>query len=137
MTGDSGTVNLPFTSSSGTCCVYLGATKLPIGCIYTSSPTEVDYILTVHEEDLLPESSDLQIVHYGLTTNSSYSTQDFDLKCYSLMHTTTPGSNDLIFQSLGVPFKYDSDDSSYIGASAITLSGYTQKINNKAAVTEF
>ena len=59
MTGDSGTVNLPFTSSSGTCSIYLSNMKLPIGCIYTSSPTEVDYILTVHEEDLLPADSDM------------------------------------------------------------------------------
>jgi hypothetical protein len=46
ITGDSGSTNLPFTAS-GTCCVYVGDTKLPVGCIFTSSPTEVDYILTV------------------------------------------------------------------------------------------
>ena len=79
----------------------------------------------------------MEIVHYGLTTNSTYNTINFDLICYSLVYTTTPGSNDIIFQSLSVPFNYDADDTSYIGDSAVTLNGYTQKINNKAAVTEF
>lgn len=137
MTGDLGTTNLPFTSSSGTCSIYLMTTKLPIGCIYTSSPTEVDYILTVHEEGLLPKSSVMSIVHYGLDTNSSYSTQDYDLKVYSLVYTTSPGANDLIFEALSLPFNYGGDDSSYIGPSEISLSGYSQKVNNKGAITDF
>ena len=137
MTGNLGTTNLPFTSSTGTCAIYIASTKLPVGCVYTSSPTEVDYILTVHEGGLLAKDAMMSIVHYGLNTNSTYSTQNFDLKCYSLVYTASPGANDLIFQANSVPFKYGGDDTSYIGQSSITLSDFVQQINNKAAITKF
>ena len=39
------------------------------------------------------------------------------MSCYSLVYTTSPGSNDLIFEALALPFNYDGDDSSYIGQS--------------------
>ena len=137
MTGNLGTTNLPFTSSSGTCSIYLGSTKLPVGCIYTSNPTEVDYILTIHEAGLLPKNSQMSIIHYGLTTNSTYNTITYDIKCYSLVYTTSPGANDLIFEASGLSFNYNADDTTYLGQSAITFSDFSQTTNNKVAITSF
>lgn len=44
--GQSGTTNLPFTIT-GTCAVYYSGVKQPIGCNFASSPTQVDYTLTI------------------------------------------------------------------------------------------
>lgn len=55
---DSG-VNLPFTTSGGTCAIYLNGVKTKVGCIYTTNPTKADYILTVGETDLLPAGSNM------------------------------------------------------------------------------
>jgi hypothetical protein len=46
MIGDSGSTNLPF-SADGTCCVYVGSTKQPITCHFTSAPTFIKYTLRV------------------------------------------------------------------------------------------
>ena len=54
-------------------------------------------------------------MHYGLTTNASYTTINFDLKVYTLENTNAPGSNDLLFSKTTVPFNYDGDDTTYIG----------------------
>jgi hypothetical protein len=49
--------NLPFTTSSGTCSIYLAGVKTSVGCIFTTSPTKADYVLTIPEPDLLPAGS--------------------------------------------------------------------------------
>lgn len=136
MTGAGG-VNLPFTSLTGTCCINVDGIKTPIGCIYTSSLTEMDYVLTIKERDLLPAGTDLEIMHFGLTTNASYSTQLFDLKVYSLVNTNSPGTNDIIFYKDGLTFNYNADDPTYLGSSQLILASYKQETNNKAAVTTF
>lgn len=116
MTGANGT-NLPFTSASGTCCINVNGIKTPIGCIYTSNLIEVDYILTIKERDLLPAGTNLEIMHYGLTTNASYSTQNFNLVVYSLVNTNAPLSDDIIFEKSGAPINYGVDDPTYLGPS--------------------
>jgi hypothetical protein len=117
MIGDS-SANLPFTTSTGTCAIYLAGVKTSVGCIYTTSPTKADYILTIIEPDLLPAGSSMEIVHYGLDTNSSYNPITFALKCYSLVNTNTPSVSDLIFFSDGVPFPYgNGSDATYKGPS--------------------
>ena len=128
---------MPFSPISGTCGIYSGDDKLPIGCIFTSSPTEVDYIIVINEPDLLPAGSEMSIMHYGLSTNTSNNAVNFDLKCYSLVNTNSPGTNDLIFSVNTIPFKYGATDPRYIGASEMSLDSYIEVTNNKAAVTSF
>ncbi len=123
-------VNLPFTTSGGTCAIYLNGIKTKVGCIYTTSPTKADYVLTIGETDLLPAGSNMEIIHYGLNTNSSYNSTTFNLKCYSLVNTNTPSTNELIFYANTVPFLYDSADTTYIGPSEISLASFVQKTNN-------
>lgn len=65
----------------------------------------------------MPAGTDLQIMHHGLTTNSSYSTIQFNLEVFSLVNTNAPGANDLIFFKNTINFNYGTDDTSYIGQS--------------------
>lgn len=110
--------NLPFTTSGGTCAIYLQGVKTSVGCTYTTNPTKADYVLSINEPDLLPAGSSMEIVHYGLDTNSSYIPITFALKCFSLVTTNTPGSGELIFFADGVPFPYgNASDLRYKGPS--------------------
>lgn len=90
--GDS-SANLPFTSTTGTCAIYVAGAKKPVGCSYTSVPTNIIYVISINEPDLLPSGTNMEIVHFGLTTNASYNSITFALKCYSLVSTSTPGVN--------------------------------------------
>lgn len=47
MLGDSA-ANLPFTSSTGTCAIYVAGVKKPVSCSYTSVPTNIIYVLTIY-----------------------------------------------------------------------------------------
>lgn len=47
MVGDS-SANLPFTSSTGTCAIYVAGAKKSVGCSYTSVPTNIIYVLTIN-----------------------------------------------------------------------------------------
>ena len=58
-----------------------------------------------------------------------------DLKCYSLLTTSTPGANQLIFSATAVPFPYNS--ASYLGATALTLGSFTQWTSSKGVVESF
>ena len=80
-----GTDNLPFSPAGGTCAIYIDDTKLPISCTFTSSPDELDYILVINEPDLLPTATEMTIIHYGLSTNTSDNAMAFDLHCFSLV----------------------------------------------------
>lgn len=137
MTGSS-SVNLPFTTSTGTCAIYLAGVKTTVTCTFTTSPTKANYVLTITEPDLLPAGTNMEIVHYGLNTNSSYNSITYDLKCSSLLNTNTPGTNDVIFQATAAPMPYGNNtDLTYIGPSEIKLASFVQTINNKAAITSF
>ena len=136
MTGSSG-ANMPFLPLGGTCGIYVGSTKLPITCYLTTSPTQVLFTLVIDEPDLLPASTQMSIMHYGLSSNVSNNAVNFDLKCYSLLNTNSPGTNDLIFSASTIPFEYGATDSRYMGPSSVTLASYMQESNNKAAITAF
>lgn len=127
--------NLPFTSTTGTCAIYVAGVKKPVSCSYTSVPTNIIYVISINEPDLLPSGTNMEIVHFGLTTNASYSTITFALKCYSLVSTSTPGTNEIIFKADAVSFPYS--PATYIGPSNIVLGSYVQTVNNKAAITSF
>lgn len=90
--GDS-SANLPFTSTTGTCAIYVAGVKKSISCSYTSVPTNIIYVISINEPDLLPSGTNMEIVHFGLTTNATYNSITFALKCYSLVSTSTPGVN--------------------------------------------
>ena len=79
--------------------------------------------------------SGFSLVHYGLTSNASYSTVNVDINCYSLLTTSSPSTNDLIFSATGISFPYNSG--AYIGASALNLASFTQWTSSKAVVEEF
>lgn len=125
----SSSINLPFTFT-GTCAVYYNNAKTSAGCNFASSPTQIDYTLTILESGLLPAGSGFRIVHYGLTSNSSYNAVSVSLTCYSLLSTTTPGANDVIFSVSTVSFPYNG--ANYIGASSLNLGSFTQWTQTKA-----
>ena len=107
ITGKPGTTNLPFLSSAaGTCSIFYLNQRMPIGCIHTSSFTRLQYTLSIKEEGLLPAGGNMQIVHYGLSTNSSYNTVLVDIVVSSLIINPIPVANDLIFQKLDVSFAW-------------------------------
>lgn len=54
-------------------------------------------------------------MHYGLTTNSSYTTVNVDIKVSSLLNNPTPADSDLIFKKTGVSFAWAG--ANYIGQS--------------------
>lgn len=134
ITGNPGTTNLPFTFT-GTCAVYYNGAKTPTGCNFVAVPTQVTYTLTILESGLIPAGSGFSIVHYGLTSNSSYNNINVDINCFSLMTTSTPGVNQLIFSATAVQFPYNS--ASYIGASSLSLGSFTQWTNSKAVIESF
>ncbi len=84
-------------------------------CTFTSSPTLLLYTLLINEEGLLPANDNLRIVHYGLSTNSSYNAVTVDITVSSLLNNPTPVASDLIFKKTGVTF--DWNGTSYIGPS--------------------
>ncbi len=105
--GNAGTTNIPFLSSAaGTCSIFKGNKRQPISCIHSSSPTQLLYTLLINEEGLLPAGDNLTIVHYGLSTNSSYSTVNVDITLSSLLNNPTPLPADLIFKKTGVSFAW-------------------------------
>ena len=75
------------------------------------------------------------MVHYGLTSNSSYNTINVDINCYSLLTTSTPGANDMIFSATGISFPYSSG--AYLGITALNLGSFTQWTGSKAVIEEF
>lgn len=79
--------NIPFTSSApGTCAIYYGGKKTKIGCIFDSVATQLDYTLTINEENLLPKNSDITILHYGMTNSAAVqSAVNVNITCYSLV----------------------------------------------------
>ena len=126
-----GASNLPFTFS-GTCAVYYNSAKTNAGCNFVTSPTTVTYTLTILETGLIPSGSGFAIVHYGLTSNSSYSTITTSLNCYSLLTTSTPAASQLIFNAATVSFPYNG--ASYIGPTTLGLGSFSQWTANKAVV---
>ena len=64
---------------------------------------------------MLPAGGSFSIVHYGLTTNSSYTTVNVDIKVSSLLNNPTPADSDLIFKKTGVSFAWSG--ANYIGQS--------------------
>lgn len=132
--GNPGTTNLPFTFS-GTCAVYYNNSKTSVGCHFSQVPTKVTYKLTILEGGLIPMGAGFSLVHYGLTSNSSYSSINVDINCYSLLTTSTPGAGQLIFSATAVPFPYASSD--YIGITALNLGSFTQWTQSKAVVESF
>lgn len=127
-------INLPF-AFTGTCAVYYNNAKTSAGCNFATSPTQVDYTLTILESGLIPAGSGFSIVHYGLTSNSSYNAVTVSLTCFSLMSTSTPGANDVIFSVASVSFPYQA--ANYIGPSSLTLGSFTQWTQAKATVERF
>lgn len=43
-----GGINLPFSSPSGTCAIYVSSSKMPITCIFYFNPTNIAYTLIVN-----------------------------------------------------------------------------------------
>lgn len=133
-----GSSNLPFTfvnfgDSLTTCSVYYNSIVQPITCTWTSSlPTSISYTLTILESGLLPSGSGFSLVHYGMTSNSSYNSVTVSLTCYSLLNTLTPGVNDVIFSASSVVFPYNG--ANYIGPSSLNLGSFTQWTQNKGVV---
>lgn len=126
-----GSTNLPFTFS-GTCAVYYNNAKTNAGCNFVTSPTTVTYTLTILETGLIPSGAGFAIVHYGLTSNSSYNTITTSLSCYSLLTTSTPAAAQLIFSASSVSFPYSG--ANYIGPTTLSLGSFTQWTANKAVV---
>ena len=96
------------------------------------TPTEITYTLTILESGLLPAGTGFSLVHYGLTSNSSYNNVNVDINCYSLLTTSSPGASQLIFSAINIQFPYNS--AAYIGASALNLGSFTQWTSSKAVV---
>ena len=127
---------MPFTfSSDGTCALYYNSVKTRAGCHFTSAPTQVDYILTILESGLIPAGQGFQLVHYGLTSNSSYSNVNVNINCYSLLTTTSPGANQLIFSASSMTYPYQTSD--YIGATSLDLLSFKQWTSDKGVVESF
>jgi hypothetical protein len=130
----SSSINLPFTFT-GTCAVYYNNVKTSAGCNFATTPTEVDYTLTILESGLIPAGAGFSIVHYGLTSNSSYNAVTVSMTCYSLLTTTAQTAANTIFSVASVSFPYQA--ANYIGASALTLGSFTQWTQNKAVIEQF
>ena len=77
----------------------------------------------------------MKIVHYGLSTNSSYNSVTVDITVNSLLNNPTPVANDLIFRKTGVTFAWQG--SNYIGASTVIVNSFKQWTSNRATMTEF
>jgi hypothetical protein len=107
--------------------------KMPIGCTYVPSPTQLQYTLIINQQGLLPKGDNFSIVHYGLTTNSSYSTVNIDLVVYSLLNNPSPVATDVIFKKLAISFPWNSTAYS----SALNMGSFTQWTSNKATVSSF
>jgi len=69
-------------------------------------------------------------MHYGLTTNSSYSTVNVDITVYSLLTNPSPVATDLIFKKLAISFPWNATAYS----SALNLGSFKQWTSNKATV---
>jgi len=78
----------------------------------------------------LPAGDFLRIVHYGLTTNSSYNTVTVDITVNSLLNNPTPTVSDLIFMKTGVSFNWNGPN--YIGQSDVNVKSFKQWTTNKA-----
>lgn len=134
--GTPGTTNIPFLSSAlGTCSIFKGSHRLPISCTHSSSPTTLLYTLIINEEGLLPAGDSLKIVHYGLSTNSSYNNVDVDITVNSLVKNPTPVAKDLIFKKTGVTFAWQG--SNYIGQSDVNVKSFKQWTSNRATYEDF
>jgi hypothetical protein len=107
--------------------------KMPIGCTHVPSPTQIQYTLIINQEGLLPQGGDFSIVHYGLTTNSSYNNVNVDLNVYSLLNNPSPLATDLIFKKLAISFPWNATAYS----SALNLGSFKQWTSNKATVSSF
>lgn len=90
----------------------------------------LQYTLLINEQGLFSVGDSLSIVHYGLSTNSSYNTVNVDITVSSLLNNPTPLANDLIFKKLSVPFTWQGTN--YIGASTLSVSSFKQWTSNKA-----
>ena len=77
----------------------------------------------------MPAGTGFQLVHYGLTSNTSYNSVNVDIQCHSLLTTSTPSTNQLIFSATGIQFEYQS--SAYIGATALNLGSFMQWTSSK------
>jgi hypothetical protein len=132
-----GATNLPFTFTTftdalSTCSIYYNSVVQPITCTWVSSPTAISYTITILESALLPSGSGFSLVHYGMTSNSSYNNVTVSLQCYSLLNTLSPGANDLIFSASSVIFPYNG--ANYIGPSSLNLGSFAQWTQNKGVV---
>lgn len=130
----SGAINLPFTFT-GTCAVYYNNVKTSAGCNFASSPTQIDYTLSILESGLIPSGSGFSIVHYGLTSNSSYNAVTVSVTCYSLLTSNIPAASNTIFTVASVSFPYQA--ANYIGQSSLSLGSFTQWTQNKAVIEQF
>ena len=83
----------------------------------------------------MPANSSLRIVHYGLTTNSSYNNITVDITVNSLLNNPTPVANDMIFKKTGVTFAWQGTN--YIGQSEVNVKSFKQWTSNKATYEEF
>jgi hypothetical protein len=126
------TTNLPFTFT-GTCGVNYNGIKTKIGCDFSAITSSVQYTLRIKESGILLAGTNFSIIHYGLTTNSSYSTINADIVCYSLVNTNAPTANDIIFKAINIPFLYNQP--SYVGQTRLTLDSFTQWTTNKAVLS--
>jgi hypothetical protein len=132
--GNPGTANLPFTFT-GTCALYYSGSKTSASCNFIPTPTKVTYTLTILEAGLLPVGTGFSLVHYGLTSNASYSNVNVDINCYSLLTTSTPTASELIFSATAVQFPYS--PASYLGPTALNLGSFRQWVSSKAVVESF
>jgi hypothetical protein len=134
--GNGGTTNIPYVyTTTGTCGIFYLSQRTPIGCIFTSSPTQLQYTLTINEQGLLPSGGSMTLVHYGLQTNGSYSTVTVSITVSSLLNNPTPGPADLIFQKTGLSFPWSG--SNYIGISSLQVSSFYQWTTNKDTAESF
>jgi len=134
--GSPGSTNIPYLSSAlGTCGIFYTNKRMPIGCVHTSIPTQLQYTLTINEDGLLPAGGTLQIVHYGLSTNSSYNTVTVDVTVSSLLNNPAPLANDLIFKKTGQSFAWSG--ANYVGPSSIMVNSFKQWTSNKATYEDF
>jgi hypothetical protein len=83
----------------------------------------------------LPAGESLRIVHYGLSTNSSFNNLSVDITVNSLLNNPSPNATDLIFKKAGVTFI--SNGPNYIGASSVNVKSFKQWTSNRATYEEF
>jgi hypothetical protein len=122
-------INLPFDASpstTGTCAIYSRSTaagtpmSLPIACGFVTSYTAVSYTLTI-KEALLAAGQYLMIYHFGMTTTGTGAV-NVSVICYSLASTTTPGVNDMIFQTTSAGLYWTWSPAAYVGPTSLVLS---------------